>query len=248
MPKNKNGFLLDDKQDGAYDVPAPEVDEVKNVIEAAMKTITEARAQKMAVGVPPARVEELNRIIYHARMIILEASGIEELRGKYGIPGHQGGSSSKPHGKIAPKDAGVMKKALAKTDPNKEKYPGATVNLETGEEPTTGYGLSLHPDLTQRVAGWGTMSRSKKKEALRAFIKKNKTMLDKPGNNLGLWMDMDKDSKTFGLMFLDVSVVVEDYDTAYKMSHDANQLEMWDFAKGESIKTGGTGEKLLPPT
>ena len=67
--------------------------EVKDVIEAAMKTITEARAQKMAVGVPPARVEELNRIIYHARMIILEASELH-----MGPGDHPSGSSQDVHG------------------------------------------------------------------------------------------------------------------------------------------------------
>lgn len=230
------------------------------VIAQARLIVSNAAQEKKKRGVPPARIQELNRIIYDAKMVIQSAQEIADLGGAgSGFFGHAGrdaenkrggsvakGKGGSAHGKKPQADAKNIKRVLEKTDVNKEKYPGISIKLKTGEEPKTGYALSLYPEHTQKVEKWETMSRNRKKEILRGYIKKNKAMLDTPGNNLGLWMDRDESSKTYGVMFIDVSMVVEDRATAWQMSHDANQLEMWDFAKGEGVNTGGTGEKPIP--
>lgn len=98
--------------------------------------------------------------------------------------------------------------------------------LGTGLEPiTTGYAVSLRPD--REVI----LSRATEGDLLEYMIR-NADLLGHDGNAFGGWCD-----PTDGRIYLDVSTVVNDRETALRLAVEHDQLAVWDFAACESIPT-----------
>ena len=68
----------------------------QQVIDNAQQIIAQAQNKKRQTRMGPIELQRVNRIIYDAKVIIQQAREVVDLRGLYGIIGHQGGSSSTP--------------------------------------------------------------------------------------------------------------------------------------------------------
>lgn len=103
---------------------------------------------------------------------------------------------------------------------------GFTYNPVTGEQPTTGFALSIHPEREQKIDG------SKADVvALAEYAAKNWDLLSQPQNYMGGWHSPDD-----GQVYLDVSTVVQTAEEAERLAREANQLAYFDLVKGQSIK------------
>jgi hypothetical protein len=105
---------------------------------------------------------------------------------------------------------------------------GFTYHAVTGEQPTTGFALSLHPD---REA---IMDDSQATVvALAQYAAKNWDLLKESGNFMGGWHNPDD-----GKVYLDVSTVVKTAEEADRLAREAKQIAYFDLVKGQSIKIG----------
>ena len=102
-----------------------------------------------------------------------------------------------------------------------------------GDVPTTGYMVSPYKGAETAIP-----IASFTPDAIRAFEAKNAELLALPDHYLGGWRDGD----TF---YLDVSVRTRTLTEAKRIAAGADQLAVYDVAKGESIQTGGPD--LAPP-
>ena len=73
---------------------------------------------------------------------------------------------------------------------------------------------------------------------LRDYIKKHGALLKKDENYLGLWFN-----KQDGNLYLDVSEVVDDLETAKSLGADRDQIAIWDIFNKAEVPTGGSGKK-----
>lgn len=131
--------------------------------------------------------------------------------GHAGRPGHVGGSVAAPSGVLA---------AIEQAD------GGFTYHAVTGEQPTTGFALSIHRDREQVMP-----SDEANVVALANYARKNWDLLSQPNNFLGGWHSPDD-----GRVYLDVSTVVKTAAEAETMARKAHQLAYFDLVKGQSIK------------
>jgi hypothetical protein len=105
---------------------------------------------------------------------------------------------------------------------------GFTYHAVTGDQPTTGFALSLHPD---REA---IMDDSQATVvALAQYAAKNWDLLKESGNFMGGWHNPDD-----GKVYLDVSTVVKTAEEADRLAREAKQIAYFDLVKGQSIKIG----------
>lgn len=105
---------------------------------------------------------------------------------------------------------------------------GFTYHAVTGEQPTTGFALSIHRD---REA---VMDDSQATVvALARYAAKNWGLLKESGNFIGGWHNPDD-----GKVYLDVSTVVETAEEADRLARAADQIAYFDLVKGQSIKIG----------
>jgi len=126
------------------------------------------------------------------------------------------------------------------------------VDINTGSSPIRGYAVSTRPDLTEvvpksefEVIGAGLVEQ---------FIAKNRSELLKPGRMLGAWVE-ELDGEP--VVYLDVSRVVDNVETAQKIAKLANQKSYTDLeilTKGYVDEldavfpdAGGTGKLDLKP-
>lgn len=141
--------------------------------------------------------------------------------GHSGRPGEVGGSGSGEfeHHTQAPVPPGVLE-AINQAD------GGFTYHAVTGEQPTTGYALSIHKD-RESVMDTTTANAV----ALANYADRNWDLLSQKGNYLGGWHDPND-----GKVYLDVSTVVKTAEEAEQMARDAQQIAYFDLVKGVSIK------------
>jgi hypothetical protein len=118
---------------------------------------------------------------------------------------------------------------------------GSTYSVARGEQPASGYAVSVFPERTARVPGADITP-----EDLHAFVSDNADLLKDPRNVVGTWHD-PKSNATY----LDVTTVVPDRERAVALgrAHLGNQKGVYDLEKGEFIGTGGNGEDApaVPP-
>jgi SPP1 gp7 family putative phage head morphogenesis protein len=95
---------------------------------------------------------------------------------------------------------------------------------------TPGFAVSPYPDKSR------VFSRRVDKNDLKQFMKKNSSMLEKDGHGLGVWYDPES-KRTF----LDVIIVTESRNAAKKLGREHDQISIFDFKRGKTIATGGTG-------
>lgn len=146
--------------------------------------------------------------------------------GHAGRPGERGGSAP----------AGATKGVVSGTFKNE----GATVHLETGEQPTTGYMIGAGaPTKWINAAEDTPEARSALAKAIKQYKKDNAELLKDPKNFLGTWWDKEN-----GQISLDVSIRETDKAAAIKLGQERNERAIYDLAKGESIDTGGKGNNL----
>lgn len=138
--------------------------------------------------------------------------------GHAGRPGEVGGSAPSSGG-VSPVPSNVLE-AIHLPD------GGFTYNPVTGEQPTTGFALSVHPE---RAAVMNDQQADV--IALAEFAVKNWDLLSQDGNFIGGWHDPDD-----GKVYLDVSTVVKTAEEAERLGRDANQIAYFDLVKGQSIK------------
>jgi hypothetical protein len=102
---------------------------------------------------------------------------------------------------------------------------GFSIDANTGHAVTGGYAVAAHPD-REVILAECTMG------DLLEFMIRNADLLSLPGVIMGGWHDPEDHR-----VYLDVSILVEDRDEAIKLAVDHDQLAIFDFATGESIKT-----------
>jgi len=116
---------------------------------------------------------------------------------------------------------------------------GATVDINTGSSPVRGYAVSTRPDLGEIVpkAEFDVIGPG----LIEQFIAKNRTELLKPGRTLGVWVD-ELDGER--VVYLDVSRVVDNPETARKIGKLANQRS---YADLETLTKGYFDEPAAFP-
>ncbi len=130
-----------------------------------------------------------------------------------------------------------MESRLLQATDSRRANPGVSMNIHSGEEPATGYALSVHPEVSQPVENWRSMSKDERVATLENYVTKNNDLLSQEGNHLGLWLQKDT-----GTMYIDVSTVTQDPAEADKLARANNQIAYWDIHNKVEVPTGGTGE------
>ena len=102
---------------------------------------------------------------------------------------------------------------------------GFTYDLVTGQPITTGYAVSIYPDAEEILAD-ATVG------DLLAYTLRHADLLTKPGRVFGGWRDPDD-----GRVYLDVSVNVGQLDSALSLARKFDQLAVFDFAAGKSVRS-----------
>lgn len=100
---------------------------------------------------------------------------------------------------------------------------GITRHHVTGEEPETGYAVSIYPTLSKviPVEEFDT-------QTLFQFTFANRRLLQLPDHYLGAWVSEGK-------VYLDVSIVVDDVDAAKYLGKHFNQMAAWDIERGTEV-------------
>lgn len=92
-------------------------------------------------------------------------------------------------------------------------------------EQKTGLALSPYPDRSRAVKATDF-----KLKDLVKYAKDNKAMFKDPKNHVGLWHD-----PASGMIFMDVSVVVQDRKMAVALCKKHDQIAYFDFSAGKSV-------------
>ena len=100
---------------------------------------------------------------------------------------------------------------------------GFTYNLETRDLATAGFAVSTRKgfEKTYPVSEFTNLD-------LVDYVIRYAEVFNQPGNCLGAWVDD-------GLVYLDVSTVVPDAETAKALCFEHSQLAYFDLAKGETV-------------
>ena len=118
---------------------------------------------------------------------------------------------------------------------------GATFNLYFGGlsgQPF--FVVSPYPDLSDTMPGAEVDPRD-----LKAFITKNRALLEDPRNSVGLWYDERQEE-----LWMDVSTVLPGQEEAREIGRRYNQIDGFDLHRNEPFPCGGTGEPVedMPPS
>lgn len=99
---------------------------------------------------------------------------------------------------------------------------GVTINL-AGQQPSSGYAFppSKSSEVTVPVEQFTP-------DVIAQYISAHKRELEDPDNYLGTWIDN-------GLVYLDISQVLDDEQEAFKRATDSNQIAMWDIANNVEV-------------
>jgi predicted GNAT family acetyltransferase len=104
---------------------------------------------------------------------------------------------------------------------------GFTIDPRTGEVPKTGYQIEAAPE--QRV----TLDHPATAKDIQEFANKNRDLLDKhPELHVGGYGNE-----------LNISAKVDSLEAAKQVAKKLDQISVWDNAKGEEVKTGGTSQR-----
>ena len=102
---------------------------------------------------------------------------------------------------------------------------GFTMHPVTGEQPTTGFALSIHKG-HERVIPLKDLTPA----ALVQYVKDNMQLAAQEGNYVGAWHN-----PADGNVYLDISRVVQNRAEAEQLGRDHNQLAIFDLKQGQSI-------------
>lgn len=102
---------------------------------------------------------------------------------------------------------------------------GFTVDPRTGDGVYGGYAVAIHPDCCAVLAELTLGD-------VLEFLLRHADTLALPGRVLGGWRD-----PADGRIYLDVSTLVEDREQALALARCHDQLAVFDFSTGESIRS-----------
>jgi hypothetical protein len=115
----------------------------------------------------------------------------------------------------------------------KAKSGGFTARFPTGIEPVSGYSVSTYPDRSLVIPFAEFRAGD-----LALYVKKNSDLLTKPHHHLGAWREVGPDVDR---VWLDVSIVEDGAEEAFKVAREADQIAIYDLSLGEVLEAGGTG-------
>ena len=144
--------------------------------------------------------------------------------GKFGS-GHGGGTALKSHVELSETAAVDL---AART---KQPSGGFTVDPSSGTDVSSGFAVAIYPELSRTVPASALV-----KQSLKDYVHDNPDAFSNPENKFGAWHDPES-----GEVWLDVSRVVQDRNTAVELGKKHNQIAIWDIGAGEEVSTGGTG-------
>jgi hypothetical protein len=116
-----------------------------------------------------------------------------------------------------------------------EREGGATYNLYFGDqfhEPF--FAVALDNRLTQRLRDPGDLF-----PAIFDFLERNRGLLRHPRCCIGIWRGTDPDGQA--MVFLDVTILVQDRAIARAFGMEGNQIAIFDLQMGVELDAGGTG-------
>lgn len=140
--------------------------------------------------------------------------------------------------------------ATAETLVAKAKHDGGFTHHPSKGTPTSGYIVSSATSEKRGKVIDLADSNVDVKAEVSAYLRKNEGNLG-PNEYIGGYIeradpkDGEKEGKHVAL-HLDISNHFADKAEAIKLGQQRNQISIWDVAKGEEIKTGGTGRELPP--
>jgi hypothetical protein len=116
---------------------------------------------------------------------------------------------------------------------------GITLNFLTGGEPDKGY-VVAQKGSNLEVPDSEFFDKDKGIDILVDWVRQHEKDFDKPGAHLGIWHDTEHNEVS-----LDVSFVIDDRNEALRRGSPEveNQQSIYDIATGETISTGGTGDR-----
>lgn len=116
---------------------------------------------------------------------------------------------------------------------------GLTVSPVTGASPTTGFAVAVldHSHIVPAEQFFDvSFGEAKGRQIIREYLQANARSFLQPGIYLGIWHDLESD-----LVFLDLSEVFQDRDTAIAVAKERDQIAIYDLSTGKTIPTGGSG-------
>lgn len=110
---------------------------------------------------------------------------------------------------------------------------GATFNINTGEEPTSGTAVALHGH--EKIVNFLTESPSEILDiinySVKGFIKDNAELLAEEDHNIGGWIDSET-----GKLYLDVVEVIHNRETAIRTAVANRQIAVYDLDNKEEFR------------
>jgi hypothetical protein len=107
---------------------------------------------------------------------------------------------------------------------------GATVKINSGESPKTGYVVA-----TKSKWGWIVPATNFNAETIEQYATTNARHLNGVRRYLGAWENQ-------GLVYLDVVEIYKRKANAIRHGVEKDQIAVWDIVNGCEIMTGGTGQ------
>jgi hypothetical protein len=107
---------------------------------------------------------------------------------------------------------------------------GATMNVATGDVPTSGYVVSMEAHTkTFQLFGNEVVKEILISGAVQLYARENDDVLSLPGMYLGSWIDD-------GVLYLDISNVYENEHDALRVAVANNQLAYYDLNNAKTIE------------
>ena len=107
---------------------------------------------------------------------------------------------------------------------------GATMNVATGDVPTSGYVVSMTGiEKTYVLFGNDVVKEILISGAVKMYVKDNDDILSLPGMYLGSWIDN-------GVLYIDISNVIDNEHDALRMAVANKQLAYYDLNNAKTIE------------
>ena len=107
---------------------------------------------------------------------------------------------------------------------------GATMNVATNDVPTSGYVVSMMGnEKTYKLFGNDVVKEILISGAVKMYVKDNDDILSLPGMYLGSWIDD-------GVLYIDISNVIDNEHDALRMAVANKQLAYYDLNNAKTIE------------
>lgn len=123
---------------------------------------------------------------------------------------------------------------------------GISISVPTGEQPTTGYMVSIEGAEVTRPQSDFDADPELAKNLARSYILKHHEELVRPEHYVGVWHEEDEETKIV-TAFLDVSENIQDRKTAAQAGKDRKQKGIYDIKADRTIKAAEYDSILAEP-